>query len=66
LLHVLGQRIDRLGEAANDPPRLVRSQPCVPRYDDLGKADNARSMLIRALEAQVCLSHRCAPFVAET
>ena len=66
LLHILGQRIDMLGQPANDPPRLARGQPCVPRYDDVGKADEARSMLIRALEAQVRLSHRCAPFVAET
>ncbi len=66
LLHILGQRIDMLGQPANDPPRLARGQPCVPRYDDVGKADEARSMLIHALEAQVRLSHRCAPLVAET
>jgi GTPase SAR1 family protein len=60
LLHILGQRIDKLGQPASDPPCLARGQPCVPRYDDVGKADEARSMLIRALEAQVCLSHRCA------
>ncbi len=66
LLHILGQRIDKLGQPANDPPRLARGQPCAPRYDDVGKADEARSMLIRALEAQVRLSHRCAPFVAAT
>ena len=66
LLHILGQRIDRLGQAASDPPCLARGLPCVPRYDDLGKADEARSMLVRALEAQVCLSHCHVPFLAET
>ena len=28
LLHILGQRVDELGEAANDPPGLIRSPVC--------------------------------------
>ena len=53
LLHILGQRVDELGEAANDPPSLIRSPVCVPRYDDPVAADEARSCLIRAIEQQV-------------
>jgi hypothetical protein len=63
LLHFLGQRLGALGEAASGPLRLVRSEPCVPRYDDAVKAGEARSVLIRAIEAQVslCLLRCCAP-----
>ena len=53
LLHILGQRVDELGDAARDPPNLLRSPVCVPRYDDLARADEARSCLIRAIEQQV-------------
>ncbi len=53
LLHILGQRVDELGEAANDPPSLIRSPVCVPRYDDPVAADEARSCLIHAIEQQV-------------
>ena len=53
LLHILGQRVDELGEAANDPPSLIRSPVCVPKYDDPVAADEARSCLIRAIEQQV-------------
>jgi hypothetical protein len=53
LLHILGQRVDELGAAANDPPSLLRSPVCVPRYDDPVTADEARSCLIRAIEQQV-------------
>ena len=53
LLHILGQRVDELGEAATDPPSLLRSPVCVPRYDDPVTADEARSCLIRAIEQQV-------------
>jgi GTPase SAR1 family protein len=62
LLHFLGQRLGALGEAASGLLRLVRSEPCVPRYDDAVKAGEARSVLIRAIEAQVslCLLRCCA------
>ncbi len=53
LLHILGQRVDELCEAANDPPGLLRTPVCVPRYDDPVTADEARSCLIRAIEQQV-------------
>jgi GTPase SAR1 family protein len=53
LLHILGQRVDELGEAASDPPSLVRSPVCVPRYDDHVKAAEARACLLRAIEQQV-------------
>jgi GTPase SAR1 family protein len=53
LLHILGQRVDEHGEAANDPPSLIRPGVCVPRYDDPVTADEARSCLIRAIEEQV-------------
>jgi hypothetical protein len=53
LFHILGQRVDELGAAANDPPSLLRSPVCVPRYDDPTTADEARSCLIRAIEQQV-------------
>jgi GTPase SAR1 family protein len=58
LLHILAQHVDKLGEAANNPPRLVRGVPCVPRYDDHVKADAARLFLIRSIEQQVRLSRR--------
>ncbi len=56
LLHILGERMDKLGEAETDPPSLVRSLVCAPRYDDHDKADKARSVIIRSIEQQVTLS----------
>ena len=59
LLNILGEEIDALRDAANDPPYLIRSLLCVPRYrdDDVAKAAEARSALIEAIEQQVGLLH---------
>jgi hypothetical protein len=53
LLRLMVQLVDALGEAASDPPRLERCALCVPRYDHIVKADEARSSLIRSIEKQV-------------